>query len=124
MENTVTWDTIFNRYKSLGIDPSDAAYRADQWEKRQHQDRWANCPSTHCERWHECRSPYDCSARVSRGGGGEKMNQRKDDYMRGYGDGFKDGLAEAKRSDRRRPEPNQPDMTHEADIRVISDVQT
>jgi hypothetical protein len=58
------------------------------------------------------------------GGGGEKMNQRKDDYMRGYGDGFKDGLAEAKRSDRRRPEPNQPDMTHEADIRVISDVQT
>lgn len=48
-----------------------------------------------------------------------KMNQRKDDYMRGYGDGFKDGLAEA----RRRPEPNQSDMTYEADIRVLSDVQ-
>jgi hypothetical protein len=24
-------------------------------------ERWRICPSTHCERWQECRSPHDCS---------------------------------------------------------------
>lgn len=23
--------------------------------------RWRICPSTHCERWQECRSPHECS---------------------------------------------------------------
>lgn len=23
-------------------------------------DRWERCPSTHCERWRECRSPHEC----------------------------------------------------------------
>lgn len=30
----MTWGDIFNRHKSRGCDPSDAAYRADQWEAR------------------------------------------------------------------------------------------
>lgn len=25
-------------------------------------DRWKRCPSTHCERHQECRSPHECSA--------------------------------------------------------------
>lgn len=24
-------------------------------------DRWRICPSTHCARWEECRSPHECS---------------------------------------------------------------
>lgn len=56
------WGTVFNRYKKRGCDPSDAAYRADQWEKRRQPDRWKGCPSTHCERSGECRSPNDCAA--------------------------------------------------------------
>jgi hypothetical protein len=24
-------------------------------------ERWHICPSTHCERWQECRSPHECS---------------------------------------------------------------
>ena len=30
-----TWGDVFNHHKSKGCDPSDAAYRADQWEARQ-----------------------------------------------------------------------------------------
>lgn len=62
-----TWGEVFNQYRARGHDASDAAYRADQWEKRQKKrqlhERWALCPSTHCERRHECASPSDCSAR-------------------------------------------------------------
>lgn len=58
----MTWSVVFNRYCERGCDKSDAAYRADQWEKRQVQKRWQHCCSTHCERSEECRSPNDCSA--------------------------------------------------------------
>lgn len=58
----LSWATIFNRYRRLGHDLSDAAYRADQWEKRQSPNRWRHCPSTHCERRGECTSPHECSA--------------------------------------------------------------
>lgn len=27
-------------------------------------DRWKRCPSTHCERWQECRSPHECSVQT------------------------------------------------------------
>lgn len=43
------------------------------------------------------------------------MSPKKDEYMRGYGDGFKDGLAEAKRVERQLPEPKQPDTVREGD---------
>lgn len=61
---SATWAAVFNRHKSRGCDPSDAAFRADQWEKRRHPGRWANCPSTHCERRQECASPNECCART------------------------------------------------------------
>ena len=61
----MTWGTIFNHYKRKGHDPADAAYRADQWQKRQDTGRWRNCPSTHCERREECCSPNECSAKIS-----------------------------------------------------------
>lgn len=53
-----TWGDVFNFYKRQGHDPSSAAVKADEWENRQ---PWANCPSTHCERSQECRSPSECS---------------------------------------------------------------
>lgn len=31
-------------------------------------ERWRNCPSTHCERAQECRSPHECSATGRRQG--------------------------------------------------------
>lgn len=61
-----TWGTVYNRYLRKGHDHGDAAYRADQWEKRQCLDRWKDCPSTHCERSHECRSPHECSGKITR----------------------------------------------------------
>jgi hypothetical protein len=30
-----TWGDVYNRHKAKGMDPSDAAFRADEWEKRQ-----------------------------------------------------------------------------------------
>lgn len=57
------WGSVFNHYKAKGCDPSDAAHRADQWEKRQDGARWSRCPSTHCERRQECSSPNECSAK-------------------------------------------------------------
>lgn len=65
MSATRSWGQIFDHYKRLGADPSDAAYRADQWEKRQDANRWAKCCSTHCERRQECASPHDCTASVT-----------------------------------------------------------
>jgi hypothetical protein len=62
------WGVIFNRYKQRGHDPASAAYMADQWEKRQHPDRWKNCPSTHCERRQECSSKNECSAKIAQEG--------------------------------------------------------
>jgi len=29
-----TWGDVFDHYKAKGMDQSDAAYRADQWEQR------------------------------------------------------------------------------------------
>jgi hypothetical protein len=60
----MTWGTVFNRYVSRGHDHSSAAFQADQWEKRQHQRRWSECPSTHCERRQECASPHECCANL------------------------------------------------------------
>lgn len=54
-----TWGDVFNFHKRQGHDPSSAAVKADEWQKRQ---PWARCPSTHCERSQECRSPNECSA--------------------------------------------------------------
>jgi hypothetical protein len=34
-KKATTWGDIFNRYRSKGLDLSDAAFRADAWEKRQ-----------------------------------------------------------------------------------------
>ena len=62
----MTWGDIFNKYRRRGHDHADAAYRADQWEKRQRLDRWKECPITHCERGGVCRSPNDCSAKTQR----------------------------------------------------------
>lgn len=56
MGKVFSWSEAFNRHKRRGRDPSDAAYRADTAEQR-----WQRCPSTHCERSQECRSPSDCS---------------------------------------------------------------
>lgn len=58
----MTWGAVFNRYIAKGHDHSSAAYMADQWEKRQRPNRWKDCPSTHCERSGECRSPHECCA--------------------------------------------------------------
>lgn len=58
-----TWDTIFLRHLRRGEDHGSAAYAADQWEKRQHQDRWKHCHSSHCAN-DRCRSPHDCSANL------------------------------------------------------------
>ena len=63
MENSVTWGLVFARHVRRGEDYSSAAYAADQWEKRQDPCRWANCPSTHCERRQECASPNECCAK-------------------------------------------------------------
>lgn len=57
-----TWGTVFNRYLARGHDHASAAHEADQWEKRTDATRWHRCPSTHCERTQECRSPHECSA--------------------------------------------------------------
>jgi hypothetical protein len=35
-------------------------------------ERWKICPSTHCLRWQECRSPHECS------GTGKNKAQLKD----------------------------------------------
>ena len=59
----MTWGAVYNRYLSRGHDHGSAAYLADQWQKRQRQDRWRDCPSTHCERRQECSSPHECSAK-------------------------------------------------------------
>ena len=56
------WGEVFRHYVGIGHDHADAAYRADQWEKRQKSKRWARCPSTHCERRQECAAPNDCCA--------------------------------------------------------------
>ena len=58
----MTWGTIYQKYVRRGHDHADAAFRADQWEKRQDVDRWRRCPSTHCERRQECASPHECCA--------------------------------------------------------------
>lgn len=34
-KKATTWGDIFNRYRAKGLDLSDAAFRADAWEKRQ-----------------------------------------------------------------------------------------
>ena len=60
----MTWGKIFNRYVSRGHDHSSAAFHADQWEKRKYQQRWSECPSTHCERRQECASPHECCANL------------------------------------------------------------
>jgi hypothetical protein len=40
------WGEVYNHYKAKGMDPSDAAYRADQWEKRLEAARRNETP--HC----------------------------------------------------------------------------
>jgi len=57
------WGAVFRHYRRKGHDHGSAAYLADQWQKRQRQDRWRDCPSTHCERRQECSSPHECSAK-------------------------------------------------------------
>ena len=59
---TPTWGAVYRRRLSKGEDHGSAAFAADQWEKRQRANRWKNCPSTHCERSQECRSPHECCA--------------------------------------------------------------
>lgn len=59
----MTWGVVYNRHVAKGMDQSSAAHLADQWEKRQRPDRWKDCPSTHCERSQECRSPHECCAK-------------------------------------------------------------
>jgi hypothetical protein len=39
----MTWGDVYWRYVRKGCDRSDAAYRADQWEKRQNPRRWLDC---------------------------------------------------------------------------------
>lgn len=58
----MTWGIVYTRYRKRGEDASSAAFMADQWEKRQHQNRWHHCCSTHCERREECASPNECVA--------------------------------------------------------------
>lgn len=53
------WARIYNRYLAMGHDNGSAAYAANKAEKR----CAANCPSTHCNRSAECRSPSECSAK-------------------------------------------------------------
>lgn len=60
------WGAIYNRYLKRGHDHGSAAFAADQWEKRKDAKRWSRCPSTHCERAQECRSPHECSATLPR----------------------------------------------------------
>lgn len=36
-----TWDDAFLHHRGKGCDPSDAAYRADEWQKRQKHCRGA-----------------------------------------------------------------------------------
>lgn len=40
-------------------------------------ERWRICPSTHCERWQECRSPHECS-----GTGKNLTPERRAELMR------------------------------------------
>lgn len=42
----------------------ECAEQSDYDWKRRFLDRWKDCPSTHCERSGECRSPSECSAKV------------------------------------------------------------
>jgi hypothetical protein len=56
------WAQTFNRYMKKGHDHGSAAYAADQAEKRAANE----CPSTHCNRSDECRSPHDCSSKLAR----------------------------------------------------------
>lgn len=65
-KNATTWGAVYSRRLKQGHDHGSAAYVADQWEKRQDPMRWSRCPSTHCERSQECRSPNECSAKLNR----------------------------------------------------------
>jgi hypothetical protein len=40
------------------------SYEEMQRRKALYPDRWKYCPSTHCERGGECRSPSDCCSAV------------------------------------------------------------
>ncbi len=40
----------------------DSCKPEKQWEKGRRPGRWADCPSTHCERRQECASPHECSS--------------------------------------------------------------
>ena len=62
---TITWGDIYQRHLRRGEDHGSAAYAADQWEKRRIKSRWKHCPSTHCERRHECTSPSECIANAA-----------------------------------------------------------
>lgn len=44
----MTWGDVYNRYLKSGHDHGSAAFAADQWQKRQHKDRWKHCPSNDC----------------------------------------------------------------------------
>lgn len=57
------WAVTFNRKLSLGHDHGSAAYSADLAEKR----ATTRCPSTHCQRSRECRSPHECSSKMRNG---------------------------------------------------------
>ena len=46
-----SWGEVYNHYKATGIDPSDAAYRADQWEERVEaakRNKLPHCPTCKC----------------------------------------------------------------------------
>lgn len=70
MPKLASWGDVYRRYLGRGYDHGAAAYYADQNEKRKYSKRWKHCPSTHCERSHECRSPNECCASL--------MNLEKD----------------------------------------------
>jgi hypothetical protein len=45
-KKATTWGDIFNRHRAKGLDLSDAAFRADAWEKRRRQALTKNIPMT------------------------------------------------------------------------------
>lgn len=55
------WASTFNRKLRQGHDHGSAAFSADRAERRAAQA----CPSTHCNRSEECRSPHECSSRAA-----------------------------------------------------------
>lgn len=60
-----SWSEIYWNYRRKGEDNSSAALRADEYVSRD--QPWHYCPSTHCERCEECRSPNECCGTGMRG---------------------------------------------------------